>query len=301
MNKTLFTLPRRPAALRRSWMFAPGLPTPQQQAALDAQPDVLVFDLEEFTAPADRPAARKHLAQLLPQCKAQGFVTAVRINRLDDCGIEDLEGIMEGAPDAVLLPFTESAAHMQALSQALAGQESRWQLPVGCTEMVPTLETALAIVRMQEIFTADARITASLLAVEDLSADLQAFRSREGTELAYVRARFLLECRAFQVEPIDCPFNYRDVQAAKVDMQWAWQLGFRSKCVTHAHHVAAVHAQLTPHAADCDQARDVLQRWALQKKGLQPANVPLIDSPMASSAQRLLARDAAFKEWALAQ
>ena len=108
----------------------------------------------------------------------------------------------------------------------------------------------------------------------------QALRSPEGTELAYVRARFLLECRAFKVEPIDCPFNFRDVQAAQADMQWAWQLGFRSKCVTHAHHVAAVHKRLTPHAADCAQARDMLQRWALQKQGVQPADAPLVDSPM---------------------
>lgn len=301
MNTTLCTSPRRPVALRRSWMFASGLPTPQQQAAIAAQPDVLVFDLEEFTAPADRPAARAHLAQLLPQCKALGFVTAVRINRLDDCGLQDLDGIMVGAPDAVLLPFTESAAHMQALSQALAHHEARWQLPLGSTEMVPTLETALAIVRMPEILAADARISASLLAVEDLSADLQALRSPEGTELAYVRARFLLECRAFKVEPIDCPFNFRDAQAAQADMQWAWQLGFRSKCVTHAHHVAAVHKRLTPHAADCAQAREVLQRWALQKQGVQPADAPLVDSPMVSSAQRVLGREAAFQDWTLAQ
>lgn len=300
MSVLLGASARRPVALRRSWMFAPGLPTPLQQAAMQAQPDVLVFDLEEFTAPADRPAARAHLANLLPQCKAQGFVTAVRINRLEDCGMQDLDGIMAGAPDAVLLPFTESAAHMHALSEALAQQEARWQLPIGRTEMVPTLETALAIVRMPEIFTADARITASLLAVEDLSADLQAFRSVQGTELAYVRSRFLLECRAFKVEPIDCPFNYRDAQGAQADMQWAWQLGFRSKCVTHPQHVATVHALLTPQGAQCEQAQQVLQRWAQQKQGVVSAEGPLVDSPMVSSAQRTLGRDAAFKAWACA-
>ena len=288
---------RRPAALRRSWMFAPGLPTAQQSAAIAAQPDVLVFDLEEFTAPADRPAARAHLAQLLPQCKAQGFVVAVRINRLDDGGLEDLQGIMPGAPDAVLLPFTESAAHMHALSQALQAQEQRCQLRVGQTEIVPTLETALAIVRMPEILTADARITASLLAVEDLSADLQAMRSPQGTELAYVRSRFLLECRAFNVEPIDCPFNYRDAAAAQQDLQWAWQLGFRSKCVTHAHHVAPVHERLTPQPEACAQAQSVVAQWALQKQGALPAAVALVDSPMVSSAQRVLSRQAQFAAW----
>ncbi len=36
-------------------------------------------------------------------------------------------------------------------------------------------------------------------------ADLGTNRSRGGEELAYVRARFLVECRAAGVEAIDCP------------------------------------------------------------------------------------------------
>lgn len=297
MQITTDSSARRPVALRRSWMFSPGLPGAQQDAALAAAPDVLVFDLEEFTAPQDRPAARAHLAELLPECRARGIVAAVRINRLEDDGLADLAGIMRGAPDAVLLPFSESAQQMQALSAALAEHEAAHGLRQSQTEIVPTLETALAIVRLGEIMQADARITASLLAAEDLSADLQAFRSPEGVELAYVRARFLLECRAHKVEPIDCPFNFIHSAQRLPDLQWARQLGFRSKCVTQAAHVAAVHSLLTPQPDECTAARELVARWALQKAGQTPPGAALVDSAAAMSAQRLLQREAEFARW----
>ncbi len=288
---------RRPVALRRSWMFAPGLPGPRQDAALAARPDVLVFDLEEFTAAADRPQARAHLARLLPRCRALGMLAAVRINRLEDDGLDDLAGIMGGAPDAVLLPFSESARQMQALSAALARHEAACGWPLGQTEIVPTLETALAVVRLGEIMGADARISASLLAAEDLSADLQAFRGPEGVELAYVRARFLLECRAYGVEPIDSPFNFVHSDQRLPDLQWARQLGFRSKCVTQPAHVAVVHKLLTPQPEECEAARALLARWARQKAGQLPPDAAPVDSAAAMSAQRLLQREAAFARW----
>jgi citrate lyase subunit beta/citryl-CoA lyase len=43
------TASRRPAILRRSWLFTLGLDAGAQQAALDSVGDVLVADLEELS------------------------------------------------------------------------------------------------------------------------------------------------------------------------------------------------------------------------------------------------------------
>jgi citrate lyase subunit beta/citryl-CoA lyase len=43
---------RRPTHLRRTWLFCPGAAAAAQGAALEAAPDVLVPDLEDFTPPA---------------------------------------------------------------------------------------------------------------------------------------------------------------------------------------------------------------------------------------------------------
>ena len=180
---------RRPAALRRSWMFVPGLDAAAQAAGLASGTDALVADLEEFTAKVERPAARPRIAALFAECRAQGVVAAVRINKLEDDGMADLRGVMPGAPDAVFLPHAESAAQIAALDQAITALEAELGLPSGSTEIVPTLESALGLVRAYDILTASPRVSACLLAAEDLTASLGAERGKDGIELHAVRAQ----------------------------------------------------------------------------------------------------------------
>ena len=50
---------RRPTPLRRTWLFCAGADAAAQGAALEAAPDVLMPDLEDFPPPALRPRARE--------------------------------------------------------------------------------------------------------------------------------------------------------------------------------------------------------------------------------------------------
>jgi len=154
---------RRPVALRRSWLFVPGLHERAQQAGLASGADALVIDLEEFTAPPERPTARQRSRALLAACRTRGIVAAVRINTLASEGYADLRAVMAAAPDAILLPHTESAAQIQALDSALTDLETTSQLPVGTTEIIPVLESALGVHHAFAIVTASPRVSASLL------------------------------------------------------------------------------------------------------------------------------------------
>ncbi|CAB3847596.1 HpcH/HpaI aldolase/citrate lyase family protein [Achromobacter anxifer] len=291
------TIPtRRPAALRRSWMFVPGLDAEAQAAGLDSGADALVADLEEFTTPADRPAARPRVAALFARCRARGVVAAARINKLEEDGLEDLRGIMPGAPDAVLLPHAESAAQIAALDQAISALEAELGLPAGSTEIVPTLESALGVHRAYEILTASPRVSACLLAAEDLTASLGAERGKDGIELHHLRARFLVDCTAAGCLPIDCPFNYRDLPALEADLRWARRLGLKSKCATVAEQVPLIHAVFTPAPDEVAAARDCVERYEAQRTGRLDAE--RIDPPVYNTARRLLARHHQFERWA---
>lgn len=287
---------RRPAALRRSWMFVPGMDAAAQAAGLASGTDALVTDLEEFTAPVERPAARPRIAALFATCRAQGVVAAVRINKLEDDGLADLRGVMPGAPDAVFLPHAESAAQITALDQAISALEAELGLPAGSTEIVPTLESALGLVRAYDILTASPRVSACLLAAEDLTASLGAERGKDGIELHAVRARFLVDCTAAGCVPIDCPFNYRDLPALEADLRWARRLGLKSKCATVAEQVPLIHQVFTPSASEVDTARNRVARFEAQRAGQHDAE--RIDPPTYNTARRLLARHDQFERWA---
>ncbi|HAJ20852.1 MAG TPA: CoA ester lyase, partial [Rhodospirillaceae bacterium] len=48
----------RPPALRRTWLFTGGSDRDRQLAAGQSGADVIILELEDFTRPAHRPAAR---------------------------------------------------------------------------------------------------------------------------------------------------------------------------------------------------------------------------------------------------
>lgn len=290
---------RRPVALRRSWLFTAGLDPAAHQAALDSAADVVVADLEEFTAAADRPQARLNIAGLMAKCRARATVGAVRINLLANDGLDDLAVVMRGAPDVIFLPYVESAAQIIALADAITVHEKALALVPGATEIVPTLESALGIIRAQEILNANARVSACLLAAEDLTADLGAERGPDSTELNHLRARFLVDCVAARRVAIDCPFNYRDRTAQLADLTWARRIGIKAKCAVFPEQVALIHAGLTPDAESVRQAQFTVARFDARRRGQpDPGTGAPVDPPDYHTARRRLARHDAFQKWA---
>jgi citrate lyase subunit beta/citryl-CoA lyase len=288
---------RRPPALRRSWLFVPGMAGDAQQAGLDSGADVLVADLEEFTAAADRPAARRRIVELMAQCRARQMVGAVRVNLLDGDGPDDVRGMMAGAPDAIFLPHVVCAAQIHALDALIGAAETEFGLPAGHVEIVPTLESARGLVNTLDILEASPRVTACLLAAEDLSADLLVERSPDGLALQHVRAQFHVHCRAAGRVGIDCPFGYRDPAAFDAELTWARRIGLQAKCVVLPQQVAAVHAAFTPSGARLEEARERVRRFDAVRRGEAVDGVP-VDGPDYHSARRLLARRDDFDHWA---
>ncbi|KVW82974.1 HpcH/HpaI aldolase/citrate lyase family protein [Burkholderia cepacia] len=282
------------AALRRVWLFVPGADPAAHAAALGTSADAIVADLEEMTAPADRPAARRHIVALLADAAACGALGAVRINTLAQGGHDDLDGVMPGRPAAIFLPHAETPLQLARLADALTALEAHHGIPEGSTEIVPTIESAYGLVHLSAMLTASPRIRHAMLAVEDLAASLGARRSRDGLELLHARSRFLIECVAAGCTPIDLPCTYRAADTLVHDLETSTLLGFRSKCAVFAEHVDAINRALTPTDADADAAHALLDAHRAQTAPRHgaAATSDWIDAPDANNARRLLERHA---------
>ena len=158
---------------------------------------------------------------------------------------------------------------------------------------MPNVETAAGLVRTLEIARSSPRITALLVASEDMVADLGTVRSRGGVELAYVRARFLVECRAAGVEAIDCPYTFSDVRGARADALQAKRLGYRAKSLVSPAHAQAINRVFTPDRKEIVHARRVVSAFEKARSaGKERALVDgaLIEVPIYAAAKRLLGR-----------
>jgi citrate lyase subunit beta/citryl-CoA lyase len=266
---------------RRTWLFVPGADPAAHAAAARSGADVIVFELEDFTPPELRPRARELSREVLDRWRKAGAAAAVRINPLETCGNEDLRGVLAGRPDIIMMSKVVSPLQVVALEKATGG----------AVELVPNVETAAGLMNALHIGKASPRVSAMLLASEDMVADLGTARTRKGEELAYVRARFLVECRAAGVEAIDCPYTFSDVKGALADARYAKRLGYRMKSLVDPAHARAINAVFSPTPSEIRRAKKIVAAFEKARAaGKDRAKVDgaLVEVPIYAAAKRLL-------------
>jgi citrate lyase subunit beta/citryl-CoA lyase len=284
---------RRAPRNRRSWLFLPGAERILLEEAVALGADVLIQELEDFTPPDRRRGARAIAAPVLEGWRRASVVAAVRINPLETCGYEDLAAAMRGRPDVVMMSKVAAAEQVRRLDAAISALETKLGIPAGSTEIVPNVETAAGLVRTGEIAIASPRVTAALVAAEDMVADLGAERTPEGSELAYARSRFLVECVAAGVVAIDCPYTYSGLPGAEADLTFARRLGYKAKSIVNTDQVALVNRMLTPSAEEVTRARRTIAAFeAARAQGRDRIEVDglMVEVPTYHAAKRLLAR-----------
>lgn len=292
--------PRAPE-LRRTWLFGAGA-NPAMHAEMTAcGADVLIQDLEDFTPPERRPDARAVAATLYAQWRAVGAIVCVRINRLDGPaeGVTDLAAVMPARPDIVAYPKAGGTQDMRALDAALAQAERALGIPVGTTEILPVCETALGVVEVRAMAAASPRVRCALLGAEDLAADLCAERGADAIELDHARRRFVLECRAAGIEPVDAPYTFTDADGAAAEARYARRLGYRSKSLVRPDHAAPIRAVLTPSARELADAQALVAAFeAARARGEERAlvNGLWVEVPTYLNACRLVARERALRD-----
>lgn len=289
----------RPAPLCRTWLFLEGANEAVLRAAPASGADVLIQELEDFTPPHLRAAARELALDLYPAWREAGAIVAVRVNPLDGDGMDDLAAVMRGRPDIVALPKVAEPSHVVQLDAAVARFERDYGIPEGSTALLPNIEFARGLVQLGAIAGVSKRVSAWLLASEDLAADLGAERAPDGADLAYCRQRFLVECVAAGVVAVDCPYTWSDVEGVERDTRWARRLGYVARSLVDPAHAVVINGLLTPNADDVSRADKIVATFeAARARGEARVELDgsLVEMPTYSNAKRLLARASALRQ-----
>ena len=283
--------PERSPALRRTWLFGAGADTSMHEAMSASGADVLIHDLEDYTPPERRAEARALAPGLYQRWREAGALVCVRINTLESVGYIDLKSVMQARPDIVAYPKAANAFQIRSLDVAITTHEAALGIERGAIEILPVCETALGVVNVREMAGASARVRCALLGSEDLAADLGADRTRDAVELEYARRRFILECRAAAIEPIDAPYTFADMAGAVDEARYARRLGYRTKGVVRPEHVQPVREALMPTMQEIAHARRIVTAFeAARKRGEDRVLVEglWIDVPTYMNARRLV-------------
>jgi len=279
--------------MRRSMLFLPGNNPNMLINGGCLGSDAIIFDLEDAVAPDQKDAARILVRNTMRYMDLGGCETIVRINSIDTpYWQEDLKTILPCKPSLILLPKTGSAADVLAADGFMTALEEALGLEANTVGLMPLIETAMGVENAFAIASASKRVKALFLGAEDLTADLQCKRTKEGREIEYARTRLVVAARAAGVDVYDTPFtDVNDDEGIWVDAQLAKALGFTGKSSISPRHVEVINQVFSPTQKEIEYAYEVMDAIALAKsqgKGAIALHGKMIDAPIVTRAQRTI-------------
>ena len=265
----------------RSWLFTPATKPDRFAKASEIGADAIILDLEDAVAPQDKDKARATALEYLAKPAQGGPARVLRINGLDTvAGLADLAALLASPahPDMVLLPKTDSAAHLHILDSLFTKAKKD-------TRLVGLIESARGLSEVERIAVATPRLLALTVGAADLAADLGAQTAWE--PLLAARSRVVAACALGGILPVDTPFfDVHNLDGLKQDVQRGVALGFTGKLAIHPAQIAPINEALTPSEDEVKKAHEIL---AENQKGVGVVDGQMIDEAVARKARRTLA------------
>src|SRR5260370_36470158 len=120
-----------------SWLFAPGDSERKMEKATAGAADIVLVDLEDAVAEAEKPKARSMVAAFLTANAKARERLWVRINPIQGPhALADLAAVMPAGPGGIMLPKPRGRADAELLGHYLTALEAAAGTPLGATRMI---------------------------------------------------------------------------------------------------------------------------------------------------------------------
>lgn len=280
--------------MRRSMLFIPGNNPNMLINAGCLGADAIIFDLEDAVSPAEKDAARILVRNTIRHMDFSGCEIIVRINAVDtDYWKADIEALLPEKPDLILLPKVSRPEDALEADMYMTQVEETLDFAPGSVGLMPLIETALGVENAYGIASCSKRVQALFLGAEDLTADLQCKRTKEGREIEYSRTRLVVAARAAGIDVYDTPFtDVNDDEGMAADAALAKSLGFTGKASISPRHVEVINQLFSPSLAEIEYAYEVMEAISIAKeqgKGAIALRGKMIDAPIVARAKRTIA------------
>lgn len=284
----------------RSLLFVPGDQPDKLAKAFASAADALILDLEDSVAPVNKEMARRTVLAFLQDHGETPDPPPlyVRINGFDTPLADgDLDVVMTGAPDGIVLPKASGGVDIARLDARIAVREALHGIPEGNTGILAiATETAASIFGLGSYGGCSTRLSALAWGAEDLSADIGAVGGRAagawtGPALL-ARNLCLFGAAAAGINAIDSIYaDHRDLDGLKRECAVAAHDGFTGKLAIHPAQAKVINEAFTPNDEAVAHAERVVEAFSLfGDAGVTSLDGQMLDRPHLKAAERLLAR-----------
>ena len=271
-----------PIGFSSAFLFVPGTRPERFVKALDSGADGVIIDLEDAVAAEDKQTARNAIRTAWPTFNAEQKKRLIIRSNSPGSQFYGADLILAQELDVacILIPKSESLDQINGAAQLLPN-----------TAIIPMIETAIGLDRINDIATAE-QVLRLALGNLDLQADLGMVCDSQESELQTARFQIVLASRLAQIAPpIDgVTPSTDDIERITNDTERAKRIGFGGKLCIHPNQVSIVKSSFRPTAEEVSWAHRVIEADRASKGGAVKLDGRMIDRPVVLLAQRTLAR-----------
>jgi citrate lyase subunit beta/citryl-CoA lyase len=237
--------------------------------------DTLILDLEDSVAPDAKLTAREQIVAAIAEGGYGRRELVVRVNGLDtEWGEEDLRVIAHSGADAICLSKVESAAEVEEAVRLLNSVDAPESL-----QLWIMAETARGILNINELASADPRLSVIMMGTSDLAKELRLHHSPDRLGMLAPLSLCVLAARANNLDIIDGVFiDLEDDQGFAESCQQSAALGFDGKSVIHPKQLATANQVFSPSAEELARAEKIFAAW--QQAEAESKGVVLVDGKL---------------------
>lgn len=242
--------------LFRSLIFVPGNNPRFLAKARNLEADIVCLDLEDSVPGSRKAEAREMVAGAL---RSGGYRASVfvRVNSPDSGMIpEDLEAVLRGRPDGIVIPKVDYTKDMADVSVILE------RLERSPTLMLPSIESAAGVLNAYSIASHGPRVCAIVFGIFDLLNDMGMEYAKEPGTALYSRSKVPVDAAAAGVPAIDGIWqDIRDSAGFDADCRRGRSLGYAGKSLIHPDQIEAAHHAFAPTEPEIRWARRVCEEY----------------------------------------
>jgi len=275
-------------------MFVPGHKEKLLISSIESDADVLLLDVEDSVQPLrNKQIARDNIVEYVTSGAFGEKPIFPRINdRESGQLLKDLEQLTIDGIEGFMYPKSQTGEDIYFFDKLLETIEFEKGYPVGKFKIIPLIETASAVLNVQNICSASNRVIAVAYGSEDFIADLEGIHDFKHESLFTPRAIIAMGARASGVVPIDTVhIRVHDLEDLEFNLKNSKNLGFEGMLVLHPKELDLVHKYFSPTQKEIEDSKEMLRlaKEAEEKdEGVAIMNGKFVGPPMIRSAEKLL-------------
>jgi citrate lyase subunit beta/citryl-CoA lyase len=284
--------------LMRSLMFVPSHNEKLMNSATRSEADVLLLDIEDSVQPrANKQLARDTIISFVNEGKFEGKTLFPRVNDRESGELlRDVTQLTIPGISGFMYPKSKRGEDVYFFDKLLETIEYEKGFEKGTFKIIPLIETASAVLNVQEICSASNRVVAIAYGSEDFITDLEGIHDAEHQSLFTPRAIIAMGARATGVIPIDTVHvRVHDLEDLEHNLMLSRKLGFEGMLVLNPKEIPLVHQYYSPTLQQIADAKELLllaKEAQKEGEGVAIKQGKFIGPPMIKAAEKTLLKAA---------